>query len=81
MDPLDVTDGFDVHDHRDGLKLLTQDAGTWHLANPDDEYACPACGDTFDRLFVSEKRENTFGDPGQPFCVVRTDEKLLLLTH
>lgn len=32
------------------------------LANRDG-FACPACGKESDRLFVSEKRENTFGDP------------------
>jgi hypothetical protein len=46
-----------------------------------DGFACPACGDAFDALFISEKRENTFASPGGPFCVVRTDEQLLLLTH
>jgi len=80
--PLDVADGFDVHDHRDGLKLLTQDAGTWHLANPDDAYACPACGGSFDRLFVSDEAEVTFGSaPNGPICLVRAPERLLVLTH
>ena len=80
MERLDVSDGFDYHDYRHGLKLLSEDRETTHLANREG-FDCPACGKEFDRLFVSEKRENTFGDPGQPFCVVRTDEKLLLLTH
>lgn len=80
MNRLDVTDGFDVHEYRHGLKLLEQDRETMHLANRTD-FACPACGEPFDRLLVSEKRENTFGTPGGPFCVVRTDEELLLLTH
>ena len=80
MDRLDVSDGFDVHDYRRGLKLLREDRGTMTLANRDG-FACPACGKAFDRLFVSEKRTNTFGDPGSPFCLARTDEKLLLMTH
>ena len=80
MTRLDVTDGFDVHEYRHGLKLLKQDRETMQLANRND-FDCPACGDPFDRLLVSEKRENTFGNPGGPFCVVRTDEEVLLLTH
>jgi hypothetical protein len=80
MEHLDVSDGFDVHDYRHGLKLLTQDRDTMTLENRAD-FACPACGEAFDRLFVSEKRTNTFGDPGRPFCLARTDAKLLVLTH
>jgi hypothetical protein len=80
MEPLDVEDGFDVHDYRHGLKLLKDERDRMHLANRDG-FACPACGNEFENLFVSERRENTFGNPGQPFCVVRTDAKLLLLTH
>jgi hypothetical protein len=57
MEELDVSEGFDVCDHRYGLKLIREE------------------------LFVNEKRTNTFGDPGSPFCLVRTDEELLLLTH
>ncbi|MFB6139797.1 MAG: flagella cluster protein [Halosimplex sp.] len=80
MEPLDVEDGFDVHDYRHGLKLVKQDRATMHLENREG-FVCPACGDAFDELFVSEKRENTFGDPGGPFCLVRTDDRILLLTH
>ncbi|MFC7020542.1 MULTISPECIES: DUF7385 family protein [Haloarcula] len=80
MEQLDVNDGFDVHDYRHGLKLLTQDRDTMTLENRAD-FACPACGEAFDRLFVSEKRTNTFGDPGRPFCLARTDAQLLVLTH
>jgi hypothetical protein len=80
MEQLDVSDGFDVHDYRHGLKLLKQDRGTMTLENRND-FACPACGDVFERLFISEERTNSFGDPGRPFCLVRTDEKLLVVTH
>ncbi|WP_226010240.1 DUF7385 family protein [Halomicrobium salinisoli] len=80
MDQLDVSEGFDVHEYRHGLKLLKEDRETMHLANREG-FACPACGEPFERLFVSERRENTFGDPGGPFCLVRTDEELLLLSH
>jgi len=80
MEPLDVENSFDVHEYRHGLKLVSQDRATMHLENRND-FACPACGDAFDDLFVSEQRENTFGSPGGPFCVVRTDDQVLLLTH
>ena len=80
MTELDVTDGFDVHEYRHGLKLLKEDRETMHLANREG-FVCPACGEPFDRLFVSEKRTNTFGDPGSPLCLVRTDEEVLVLTH
>jgi len=59
---------------------MEDDRETTHLANREG-FACPACGKRFEKLFVSEKRENTFGNPGSPVCVVRTDEQLLLLTH
>ena len=81
MAELDVASGFDLHEYREGFKLLKQDRQTTAVANRAD-YACPACDEVFDRLFVSEKRTNTFGDPGGPFCILRTDEEqLLLFTH
>ncbi len=80
MEELDVSGGFDVHEYRHGLKLLQESRGTTHLENREG-FACPACGRRFERLLVSEKRENTFGKPGTPFCVVRTDGQILLLTH
>jgi hypothetical protein len=81
MEELDVSDGFNVHEYRHGLKLLREDRETTALANPENRFTCPACGEAFERLLVSEKRANTFGDPGRPFCVVRTGGKLLVLTH
>ena len=80
MDSLDVSGGFDVHEYRDGLKLLKQDRGSMTLENR-AEFACPACGQPFERLFVSEQRTHSFDDPGNPFCLARADEQLLLLTH
>ena len=81
MEQFDLSDGFDMHDYRHGLKLLKEDVRTKQLANPDDAFACPACGKPFDRLFVTEKRTNSFDDPGRPFCLARTDDALLLFTH
>ena len=80
MEQLDVSDGFDVHDYRQGLKLLKQDRGTMTLENRDG-FACPACGEAFERLFVSERPTASFGKPGTPFCLARTADTLLVLTH
>jgi hypothetical protein len=80
MEELDVSDGFDVHDYRHGLKLLKEDRETMALANREG-FGCPACGKPFEKLFVSERRANTFGNPDSPICLVRTDDQVLLLTH
>lgn len=80
MEELDVSVEFDVHEYRHGLKLLKEERGTIHLENRRG-FACPACGEPFERLFVSERRTNTFGNPGTPFCLVRADEQILVLTH
>ncbi|MFC6989441.1 flagella cluster protein [Haloplanus sp. GCM10025708] len=81
METLDVSDGFDVHEYRHGLKLHRQDGESMYLVNRAD-FACPACERPFDRLFVSSAREVTFANPPDaPFCLVRTPDRLLLLTH
>jgi len=80
MEELDVAGSFDVHDYRHGLKLRQETRETMHLENREG-FLCPACSEPFEKLFVSEKRTNSFGDPGAPFCLVRTDDQLLLLTH
>ena len=80
MEQLDVSDGFDVHDYRHGLKLLKQDRATMTLENRDG-FGCPACGEAFERLFVSKDRTASFGDPGTAFCLARTDDAMLVLTH
>ncbi|ACV10463.1 conserved hypothetical protein [Halorhabdus utahensis DSM 12940] len=80
MEELDVEDGFDVHDYRHGLKLLKEDRETMRLENREG-FACPACSRPFERLLVSEKRMHTFNSPPGPFCLVRTAEQLLVLTH
>jgi hypothetical protein len=82
MTTLDVTGGFDVHEHREDLKLFHQGADTHHLANRGD-LTCPACGRTFQKLFVTTADEVTFDSPpGDPFCLIRTGgAELLLATH
>jgi hypothetical protein len=80
-DRLDLSDGFDVHDYRDRLKLDTQDGSSMYLTNREG-LECPACGRPFDRLFLSADDRVTFGNPPDaPFCLARTSEQLLLLTH
>ncbi|MFB6194745.1 MAG: flagella cluster protein [Haloplanus sp.] len=78
---LDVSGGFDVHEYRSGLKLHTQDDSSMYLENREG-YACPACGQPFERLFVSSDDQVTFGNPPDaPFCLARAPDQLLLLTH
>ncbi|WP_251328197.1 DUF7385 family protein [Haloplanus pelagicus] len=80
-DALDLSGGFDVHDYRSSLKLHTQDGSSMYLENREG-LACPACGRPFERLFVSDDDRVTFGNPpDSPFCLARTAEQLLLLTH
>lgn len=81
METLDISDGFDVHEYRHGLKLIREDRATMHLENREARFACPACEEPFESLLVSEKRTHSFGNPGTAFCVARTPEQLLLLTH
>ena len=81
MERLDVADGFDVHDYRDGLKVLEQDRDRTYLGNRAG-YACPACDRPFERLLVAELSELTFSSaPEDPICVVRAPDRLLVLTH
>ncbi|MFB6176711.1 MAG: flagella cluster protein [Halobaculum sp.] len=81
MSRLDISDGFDVHDHRTELKLVTQDANSMQLKNR-EELGCPACGKEFDRMFVTDQETVTFDSaPSGPVCVARTAEKILVLAH
>jgi len=80
MARLDVSDGFDVHEYREGFKLRKETRQTMQLENRGD-FECPACGKPFEELFVSEKRTNTFQSPPGPFCLVRAGEQILLFTH
>lgn len=80
MPTLSIDGGFDVHDYRHGLKLRKQSAETMHLENRAG-FTCPACDREFERLFITEKPTTTFNSPPGPFCLARTDEELLVLTH
>ncbi|WP_458205607.1 DUF7385 family protein [Haladaptatus sp. NG-SE-30] len=73
--------GMDIHAIRHRLKLK-KDAGHSTLFENRDSVACPACGEPFGDLFVTEKREHSFSPTGSMrFCVVREDDRTLLLTH
>lgn len=81
MPTLDVDDGFSVHEYRHGLKLLQQDDETMTLSNKNG-FECPACGEAFERLLVAETPMLTFDSPPDgPICLVRTTDRLLILTH
>lgn len=78
---LDLSDGFDVHDHRSALKLLKQTANSMQLANR-EQLACPACDRPFDKLFVTDNQTVSFDTPPTgPICLAQTDSQLLLFTH
>ncbi len=72
---------FDVHAVRHRLKLRRETGGTALYENR-DAVPCPACGDPFDELLITERRENRF-DPDRPvaFCVIREADRLLVCTH
>ena len=76
-----MSERLDVHAVRHRLKLR-RDTGDAALYENRDGVACPACGDPFDELFVTERRSKRF-DPDRPvaFCVVREDDRFLLCTH
>ena len=76
-----MNDQFDVHAVRHRLKLVRQ-TGETALYRNRDGVRCPACGDAFDELLLTERREHCF-DPDRPvaFCVVREDDRLVLTTH
>lgn len=76
-----MDEGFSVHEYRHGLKLVQQDRDTSTFENRDG-FECPACGDPFDRLLVAEGSSLSFdAAPNGPFCLARTPDSLLVLTH
>ncbi len=78
---IELAGGFSIHDYRTKLKLLN-DAGTTRTLENREGLLCPACEREFDRLFVTEEQTASFETPAErPFCLARTDEKLLLCTH
>ena len=81
MGRIDLTDGFSIHDYRAKLKLLN-DSGDARTLENRRGLRCPSCDREFRRLFVTERETATFETPpDRSFCLARTDEKLLVLTH
>ena len=81
MERIDLADGFSIHDYRAKLKLLN-DSGDARTLENRRGLRCPSCDREFDRLFVTELRTATFETPpDRPFCLARTADKTLLLTH
>ena len=74
-------DRFDYHRARQGLKLV-KDTGDTKLLKNKEGYACPACGNPFEQLYVSEKQHNTFDPSGAtPFCIRRESDRILMFRH
>lgn len=82
MDALGDGDGpIDLHDHRHGLKLLRETRATSHWENK-RPYACPACDEEFEEVFVSEKTHNTFApSTATPFCIRHEPDRILMFRH
>jgi hypothetical protein len=75
------TADFDVHAHRHRLKQLRDDGGT-ELYENRDGVACPACGESFSRLFLTRRARTSFpSNDGAPFCLVRTSESICVFRH
>lgn len=73
--------GFDVHEHRHGLKQL-RDTGDTSLWENRKNVVCPACEESFDRLFTTERLETRFPEnDGSRFCLVRDDGAIHVFRH
>ena len=74
-------DQFDQHAVRHRMKLLRSD-GDVTLYENRDEVECPACGDPFSRILLTERRRHSFdlADAAR-LCVSREDDRLAVCTH
>jgi hypothetical protein len=76
-----MADRFDQHAVRHRMKLL-RDTGETTLYENRDGVACPACGDPFDRLLLTERDAHSFDvAEGGTLCVRRESERLLVSIH
>ena len=76
-----MAERFDQHAVRHRMKLLRDD-GDVTLYENRDGVPCPACGDAFDRLLLTEREAHSFdaGDTAR-LCVAHEDERLVVCTH
>ena len=73
--------GFDVHEHRNALKQL-RDAGDTSLWESREDVACPACEESFDRLFTTTRLATRFPENvGARFCLVRDGDAIHVFRH
>jgi hypothetical protein len=73
-----MAEPFDVHAHREQLKLLTDTGATKLFENRG--MACPVCGKSFTRLFLTTEDGHSFPG-GDPFCVRNGPEQVVIFTH
>ena len=76
-----MADRFDQHAVRHRMKLLRDDGDATLYENRDGVH-CPACGDPFTRLLLTERRTHSFGlDDSERLCVARERDRLVVCTH
>ena len=76
-----MPDRFDQHAVRHRMKLLRED-GDVTLYENRDAVDCPACGQPFARLLLTERPGHSFDTDGTGrLCVVREDARLVVCTH
>ena len=76
-----MPDRFDQHAVRHRMKLLRED-GDVTLYENRDGVRCPACGDPFSRLLLTERRTHSFDLGGTDrVCVAHEDDRLVVCRH
>ncbi|GGI98625.1 hypothetical protein GCM10008995_05640 [Halobellus salinus] len=76
-----MPDRFDQHAVRHRMKLLREN-GDVTLYENRDGVRCPACGDPFSRVLLTERRAHSFDPSGTGrVCVTREDERLVVCAH
>ncbi|MGQ4555652.1 DUF7385 family protein [Halobellus sp. GM3] len=76
-----MADRFDQHAVRHRMKLL-RDGGDVTLYENRDGVPCPACGDPFARVLLTERHSHSFGlADAERLCVTRDNDRLVVCTH
>jgi len=74
-------DRFDQHAVRHRMKLLRSDGEVTLYENRDD-VPCPACGDAFGRILLTERPSHSFDlADADRLCVTREADRLVVCTH